>query len=161
MPTCLPGLRFSRCDFASYESEFLEPQSRFFLAYVRFTNNVCPWHRPNRVRTNYLNFVIPSEESSSVPAQARKKERETPRFARNDKRMGHFFRSLFSPRSLILARTNPRRLKSLCDNGQIFVGHGFSRAVTRRLSTALQAAEKVAQALCLCAFCDRSLWWMR
>jgi hypothetical protein len=24
-----------------------------------------------------------------------------------------------------------------------------------------QAAEKVAQALCLCAFCDRLLWWKR
>jgi hypothetical protein len=55
--------------------------------------------------------------------------REIPRSARNDK-INYFSRSLFTLWVLVLARTNPHRLKSLGGNYRIFVGHGFSRAVT-------------------------------
>jgi iron complex transport system substrate-binding protein len=40
-----------------------------------------------------------------------RKEGEIPRFARNDKSVGHFFRSLYSPRGFESAGTKPHRLK--------------------------------------------------
>jgi hypothetical protein len=50
--------------------------------------------------------------------------REIPRSARNDK-INYFSHSLFTLWVLVLARTNPHRLKSLGGNYRIFVGHGF------------------------------------
>ncbi len=52
--------------------------------------------------------------------------------------MMRVFLQLNSLRGLDLASPKIRRLKSLCENHQIFVGHGFSRAVTYAESMRLQ-----------------------
>ena len=65
--------------------------------------------RPHMTRKKCFCLSIKrSEESLFLFMELNR--REIPRFARNDK-INYFFRSLFSLWVLVLARTNPRRLK--------------------------------------------------
>jgi len=95
-----------------------------------------------------IESVIPSGARNLSGVWTHEKEREIPRSARNDRRVGEFFCKLFSLCDLGLAGSTPPRLKPVPQNAQADTFRVPAEAVAAVLLAPLDAAGVAKPPIC-------------